>query len=620
MAGRLTDIALRVAGLSENRARPAALASIRPPVGATADPMFNSIPHQPMWSQYDGPNSVTLSRRNIYAARCIETIAKSVSGLPFNAGNAVSRAARPTTAMQQLLGPAPGGPNPSWSAAKLWRFTVTQYMTLGKFAWLKEYDGAGRVIALWPLMAQYVIPVIADPKAGIGYFEKYRYGTQGSLGYREFSLKDLVYVWRPSQRDVRQPESPLALARFGIDIMALLDQFDNSFLTNGGVPSHLIITPPFSSRAEQRSFRDQFSRKFGGAANSNKAMFAEEVTAPGEDGSVVGARSSVDVKVIGTTQKDAKLDVLRDAKIMDMCVTFGVPLSMLGYSADSKYTNMEVDRDNYWQETIKPLLTELEDGTNLTLGLDLDGPKDVGWFDTADVPELRPAPLLSEAGGMAAVAAGLITPNQYLIDRGLPASTEPDMDRLRTPAPAAKPGGDGPPKQGEEVPELPGGPVPEPPIATARTHVQAVRVDRLAPVREQLALELADQAKELDLRAAGKRGGRNKARASVSLALVYDADHWSQRMARNLAPALRAAGYAGEQITRWSEDVTAHLQDHLAAGGSDVAGEIDWAMGGLNEPNQPHHSVEAGFLEASLLGIHAGELAAADILGAIGAA
>lgn len=619
MAGRLTDIALRVAGLSENRARPAALASIRPPVGATADPMFNSIPHQPMWSQYDGPNSVILSRRNIYAARCIETIAKSVSGLPFNAGNAISRAARPTTAMQQLLGPAPGGPNPSWSAAKLWRFTVTQYMTLGKFAWLKEYDSAGRVIALWPLMAQYVIPVIADPKAGIGYFEKYRYGTQGSLGYREFSLKDLVYVWRPSQRDVRQPESPLALARFGIDIMALLDQFDNSFLTNGGVPSHLIITPPFSSRAEQRSFRDQFSRKFGGAANSNKAMFAEEVTAPGEDGSVVGARSSVDVKVIGTTQKDAKLDVLRDAKIMDMCVNFGVPLSMLGYSADSKYTNMEVDRDNYWQETIKPLLTELEDGTNLTLGLDLDGPKDVGWFDTADVPELRPAPLLSEAGGMAAVAAGLITPNQYLIDRGLPASTEPDMDKLRTPAPAAKPGGDGPPKQGEEVPELPGGPVPEPPIATARTHVQAVRVDRLAPVREQLALELADQSRELELRLTGKRGGRNKARASVSLALVYDADHWSQRMARNLAPALRAAGYASEQITRWSEDVTVHLQDHLAAGGSDVAGEIDWAMCGLNEPTAAK-SVEAGFLEASLLGIHAGELAAADILGAIGAA
>lgn len=608
----LTDIALRAAGL---RARPPAVASSKPPAGALADPIFSTVPHQPMWSAYDGPQNVAFSRRNIYAARCIEHIANSIAGLPFQAGNMVSRIPRATSAMQQLLGPAPGSPNPLWSAAKLWRWSVKQFLILGKFAWLHEYDSTGRIVALWPLMAQYLIPVVAAP-GGQNYFEAYRYGTQGSLGYREFAIKDVTYVWNPSQKDARQPESPLDLAKYAINIASLLDQFDMGFLTNGGVPAHLVTTGRFGDSASRRAFRAQFGRKFGGAANTGKTMFAERDLEEGDFGQQAPA-DPVDVKIIGQTQKDSQLDNLRNMKIQDICVDFGVPLSLLGYSADSKYTNMELDRANYWIENVKPKLAELEDAVNISLGVLLDGPKDVGWFDTSSVPELRKPPMFSEAGGIAAVEAGLITPNQYLEDRGLPPSDDPDADKLRKQAPAAKPPVGGLPAQPVVSPLAgpDGETAPEPPPIPPLRHVTAVRTDLIDVVRGQLQLELDAQRAELEARLNGKRGGKNKAHARLDLSLAYDIQHWHQRMVKNLAPALRGAGL-GQHIDEWSADVTSDVLDRLGQQQSLDVFDADDGMARL-DTYATGGNVEAGAVESLLLGISTGGMSMATALAAI---
>lgn len=535
--------------------------------------------------------SVTMSERSLYATRAIEYVADTISGLPFVAGNAVSRMPRPTTQMQQLLGPAPGGPNPQWSSAKLWNYSIKQYMVLGKFAWLPEYDDAGRIVALWPLMAQYLIPVVAEPNSKLGYFKEFEYGTRGAAGHRIFKPDQIVYIWRPSQHDVRQPEAPLRLATMGIVISQLLDQFDRSFLQSGGVPAHMVITPPFETAAERNAFRNQFNRKFGGASNAGKTMFSETDTEPGEYGTTP-AQSSVDIKVIGQSQKDSELNVMRLARIDDIVAVFGVALSLLGISKDSKYTNMQTDRQNYWQGRGISTIRELQDHVNIALGPLMDGPKDVGWFDTGSVPELRGTPRFSEAGGAAAVIAGLITLNQYLEDRGLPRSDDPDADTLRKPA--AVPA---------QLPNPPADPAvaPADPVAEPK-RVAAVRTDLLGVVRDQLAIELRAQRGEIEARLAGKRGGRKKAAAQLDLGMAYEAEHWHNRMILNLTPTLRAAGFADHDISSWSEDITGRVANELHTSG--VIGDIfepDDYMASLT----PHvHSSE---VEQALMQVHAGQ-------------
>lgn len=571
MAG-LTDVVLRAAGYGE-RARPSALQSRRPPPSAITNPTFNGLPHQPLWPAYEGPNAVRVANRNVWAARCIERIAKDISALPFLAGNMTSRTPRPTTAMQQLLGPAPGSPNPMWSAAKLWNYSVRQWLILGKFAWLHEYDDAGRIVALWPLMAQYLVPVVG-PVGGTGYFEKFRYGTIGAPGYREFNPDEITYVWNPSDEDVRLPRAPLSLASWGIKVSQLINAYDEAFLSNGGVPAYLVVSPTFENGTERRRFRDQFRRRFGGPANAGKVMFGETDVEPGETGTVPSATQSISVQTIGTSQKDAQMDVLRDNQIVDMCVAFGVPVSLLGASEGSKYTNMANDRVNYYQGTVRGHLSDIEDGVNVALGPRLDGPKDVGWFDTKGVPELRPAPLFTPEQGLAAMLAGAISPNTYREAIHLPPdTTDPDMDVARPRPqnanvritdtlggnnPAALAGAqDATAGVGKDLavnPDSTKGAVP--------TQAKAVREDLVGVVRSQLEIELADQRSELLARADGKRGGRKRAHASLDLGLVYDCEHWSERMARNLEPSLRAAGW--DDPAEFSKDITAAVFESIS--------------------------------------------------------
>lgn len=601
----LAELAMRAAGL---RARPPAPRSTRPPRGALESPSFYGTPHQPLWPSFEGASQVELGERNLYATRSIEKIADSISGCPYVAGNVKSRLPRPTSRTMQLLGPAPGRPNPLWSSRRMWRYLVIQYLITGKLAMVNERDSNGRIVALWPLMAQYLIPVLAAP-GGTNYFEGYRYGTRGARGYREYTLDEVTYVYRPSQLDLRQPEAPLRLARWGIDILRLIDEFDQAFLKNGGVPAHLVITPTFTDNDGRIAFRDQFRTKFGGARNAGKPAFAEYTDEQGDHGQGQ-PRQTVDVKTIGLAQKDSQMVETRAARIDDMVVAIGVPLSLLGLSREAKYTNMDNDRVNYWRETVDNLQLELADNLNTGLS-ELDGPQDVGWFDLSDVPEMRKPPVFTEQGGLAAVEAGVITEDEYRSDRGLPPKEGGDV--FRKPSAAAPPvvhPPAGEPQQGTDAP----------PIKTSPTRVvqaTAVRTDLLDVVRAQLATELAAQRSELEARRDGKRGGRRRAHAAMDLALVYDQNHWQRRLATNLAPGLRAAGYGDETIETFSHDVTAAVLGQLD--GQTSVAQVAWDPGDyMPALDSQAVQLDAGMVETILAQVAGGQHDAAAALAMLG--
>jgi HK97 family phage portal protein len=597
----LADLALRAAGL---RARPPAPRSTTPPPGALESPNFYGTPHQPLWPSFEGATQVELGQRNLYATRAIEKLADMISGLPFQAGNVTSRTPRPTSRMMQLLGPAPGRPNPKWSSQRLWRYEIIQYLTMGKFAMVHERDNAGRIVALWPLMAQHLVPVLA-PAGSTDYFEGYRYGTRGAQGYREYNLDEVTYVYRPSQIDLRQPEAPLRLARWGIDILRLIDEFDQSFLKNGGVPAHLVITPSFTDKNARVAFRDQFRTKFGGARNAGKPAFAEYTDEQGDFGQGQ-PRQTVDVKVIGTAQKDAQRAETRQSRIDDMALAIGVPLSLLGLSRDSKFTNMNTDRENCWKETANPLAGELADNVNTALSF-MDNPTDVGWFDISGVAELRRPPVFTEQGGLAAVQDGTISENEYRTDRGLPPKEGGDVYRTKAEPPVIEP------PASEPQPAIPAPPAKPPVRATA------VRTDLLDVVRAQLATELSAQRVELEARRDGKRGGRRRAHAALDLALVYDQDHWQRRLATNLAPGLRAAGYGDEAIESFSVDVTSAVLAQLD--GQTSIPEVAWEPDGyLPALDRPAVQLDAGLVETVLAQVAGGQHDAATALALLGGA
>jgi hypothetical protein len=450
------------------------------------------------------------------------------------------------------------------------------------------------------------VPVLA-PAGSTDYFEGYRYGTRGAQGYREYTLDEVSYVYRPSQLDLRQPEAPLRLARWGIDILRLIDEFDQAFLKNGGVPAHLVVTPTFADNDSRVAFRDQFRTKFGGARNAGKPAFAEYTDEQGDYGQGQ-PRQTVDVKTIGLAQKDSQMAETRQSRIDDMALAIGVPLSLLGLSRDSKFTNMGTDRENCWKETANPLAGELADNVNTAFATTMDNPTDVGWFDTSGIAELRRPPVFTEQGGLAAVQDGTISENEYRTDRGLPPKEGGDIYRTKAAPPAIEP------PVGEPQPDIP---TPPGKPALKAVRATAVRTDLLDVVRAQLATELAAQRGELEARRDGKRGGRRRAHAALDLALVYDRDHWQRRLATNLAPGLRAAGYGDEVIESFSADVTAAVLAQLD--GQTSIPQVAWGPDDyLPALDRPTVQLDAGLVETVLAQVAGGQHDAAAALALLG--
>lgn len=485
----------RLLGIRSEVRASAAVQSQRAPAGALSQFTWRVPPGQPLQPKDNGENLIRGGYEgNVYAARCINRIANDVAGMPFRAGDPISNNFSLHAPLAQLLGPAPGSPNLRWSAHALWRYSIAQYLILGKFCWLKEYaPGTKTVVGLWPLPAQYVLPMPAE--SGNDYFAKFAVGVRGTVGYFETAPENLVYCYRPSQSDMRQPESPVALATLDLNIATLIGQFDYAFLKNGGVPAYVVRTASFTSDDDRIGFREQFDAKYQGPENAGRVMFYEQDLFAGDDGGY--PPDPFRIEAIGLSQKDSAMPELRASKVADICVAFGVPLSILGDSRVSKFTNMQSDRQNYYLTTILNQARETSDSVNIELAQGLG--REVGWFDTTDVPELRKPRRFADTDGLQLVLAKVIHPDEFRADAGLPPMKDvglkpEDVTSPTTVTETAKLGPDGQIVPDTLTPAVPGGikPTPAPVAAPKNAPLPAAgRTDMLEAARARRQLRHA---------------------------------------------------------------------------------------------------------------------------------
>lgn len=561
------NMLIRALGLTENRAVTNSTAKqvSNAPYSALS-PMSWTTNKQPMYSDYQDEDALLVTqRRNIYAYRCVQKISNSISGLPYRAGDPLSFSFGLDAQLARFLGPAPGSPNPIMSSAQLWRYSIAQYLILGKFAWLinrnpktQEIDG------LYPLQAQYVLPIpINRNSTGNSYFSGYRYGTPGMPGYIESMNPDnVVFVHNMSWGSPLKPMSPFQAAGVTINIHTLIDTQDFALMKNGGQPTGMWITPPFPNSEDREAFRRQFQAEFGGVQNAGKILFGELDYEPGEEGNV----PPVIPQWVPTalSPRDSQLSILRDQKIRDICVAFGVPLSILGDSGLSKFTNMAQDRRNYW-ETCQEICRDINDTVNIQLSPKLG--TQVGWFDYRGVPELAPLPVLPDGTQAVSQVGVLYTADEWRAERGLGpmpvvepvvvelASVDPVVPPVN--APALITSGRAAPKaafvlrhtvearhSGSEHESLPSG------------HNTVKVLEQV--MSKQLKVLFAEQAKTTQDRLRGRRS-----KHLTSAEDIFDKVFWENRTYNVLAPIFEAQGYPELQVRQMSVDITAQTLGHI---------------------------------------------------------
>lgn len=470
--------------------------------------------------RYDASKATTdhyLCNTYLYAA--IRALAEDLSTLTLRVGADPDKAQNfdPKHPLVLALGPS-GKPNPQTTARQLWMWTVAQWIINGRFVW--EIDPTAEPRTYWPLVAHRVDPV--PTKGGDKYFAAFDYEI-GQGQKRRVQADRIVYHWRPSQMDWRQPESQLHSAKLDIDVAVMQDLYDVNFLRNDARPAAIIIHEAIENDDERDAFRRQFLDNHRGAKNAGKVAFAEV----SEDGAP--AKDALVVQTLGLSQKDAEFIKRYQAKVDGILLAVGVPRTRLGDATSKTFANAAEEMKMYWRNTVRHLAINFAEAINQYVA-PLYG-KEVAWFDFSENEYLREEPKFTVLDGIAAVKAGIISIEECRVEAlGLPEA--PLMGELH--APVAPPTPLGAPAPPAAIPPAPAASEPPPvaalPVAAGLTQaeIRALFAEMLSEQSKRAAIEVTEHIETAD-EARERRANQWRSFASTTAPLE---SRWERRIQR----------------------------------------------------------------------------------------
>jgi HK97 family phage portal protein len=406
----------------------AARAERRDPTAATR-PLGWLTPGHPMVPEWDAHRAIKWGYyANVFVYACIRAIAEDLAALPFRCGTVPP--AQPyepgdydtDAPLARLLGPAPYGPNQATSAEELWDFTLVQYLATGRFGW--EVEETNRPVALWPLVSQYLKAIPSN--SGSRYFSSFTYGRPSDE--RGLPADRVVYGWRPSAHDWRQPESVLQAARLDVSVAVMQDRYDYAFLNNDARPAAVVVHEQFERADDQEAWRRQFTAEHQGPDNAGKVIFAEAIGTEGE-----GVKGALAIETLGLSQKDAEFINRYKQKIRNILVAFGVPVSRLGDASERTFSNAGQEWVNYWRRLLT-LGRKVSSAVNMQLAPKLG--REVGWFDFSAVDALKPTQRFAAFSLRDAIETNIVDANEIReLVFNLPPRPEPEEPVVVPPAP-----------------------------------------------------------------------------------------------------------------------------------------------------------------------------------------
>lgn len=223
----------------------------------------------------------------------------------------------------------------------------------GRVGWLKVGKG-GMPMQLRTLMPQYLKPVYSDP-GGERFFKGFEYGTDISSTLK-LTTDDVCYFKKPDVTDLAGGMGPLEVGLHVSDAEQAIHQARWQMFQMGSMIQYAVVTQGTLGEETRKSIITSWQQRFSGVRNWFKKPIVLD--------------QGTDLKRISDPPKDMALsDALRDV-IRDVCIQFGVPVSMLTTEGGNKLgetSNAEQGSSDYVQNTLIPRLRRNEAVLNAQL-------------------------------------------------------------------------------------------------------------------------------------------------------------------------------------------------------------------------------------------------------------
>lgn len=281
-----------------------------------------------------------------YAAvwRCVDVTAKAIAILPWSVFQKTA-SGRKEQAQSDVRWLLHNQPNPEMSPYQFKHALVTHVLTWGNAYCEIERDNAGRPKWLWPITPDRVTPY----RESVAGTVVYSISNPGS-GPSDIEAANMLHL-RGMGFDGLVGYSPIRKAAESIGLGIAMEKMGASVFGNGANMGGVIKHPQKLSPAAKKNLEDSIQRSAGGK-NQGRWIVIEE--------GMSTERTSI-------PPNEAQFLESREHQAIDICRWFGVPPHKVFALDRATWSNIEHQELEFVSDAIQPIVTQLEEETNLKL-------------------------------------------------------------------------------------------------------------------------------------------------------------------------------------------------------------------------------------------------------------
>lgn len=286
----------------------------------------------------------------VYA--CVRLISETIGTLPVklveNTGK--SRKIRDDLPEFALLADEP---NPEQDAGEYWRLIAAHTLLRGNAYAYKDYDGSGRLRALWPLRPDLVTPG-RTPSGRLAYRVQFQDRT-GPFGIGETVLFDTEIIhYKALGTDRGLGLAPVTLARQAVGTAKAAEEYGARFFANDARPGGVISVEKELTNASWNRLHKQWASLHQGNKQAHLMAVLEG-----------GAKW----QSVGISNEDAQFLETRKFQTAEIARLFGVPPFMIAdvERSTSWGTGIEQQGIGFVVYTLRPWLVRYERTTKRAL-------------------------------------------------------------------------------------------------------------------------------------------------------------------------------------------------------------------------------------------------------------
>ncbi len=292
-------------------------------------------------------------------------------------------------------------PNPYMTEFDLWSITLIVLDLAGRCYWEKQRSRAGKVVGLWPLRPDWVLPV----KSGAGLPSGYEYHAGGEVIPLEAADVLEFKLWDPL--DLYGGLAPVSVAARVGDVDNASTDFLKKFLEQGGIPPGILSSKLKLTDQAVGDIRRRWKERYGGHRNWTEPAVLD---------------SDASYQQTGLSFKDMGFEVLDARSEARICMILRVPPILVGAKLGldrATFSNYGEARRAFWQDALMPQYRRLGDQANSDLASEFGDDVVLRW-DTSAVPALQEDQATLWTRGLQALEARGIWVNEFRAMVGLP--------------------------------------------------------------------------------------------------------------------------------------------------------------------------------------------------------